>query len=249
MKGARLPGRPGFPQPDGVAQQRGRTDDGQQQEHVVEVQMLADETAHHRADHRPQRHHHLERTHRPAARGAFEAIADHRDRHHRSGGDADRLQRAERQQCLDAIGQETAQRSDDIDCQAGQQGALAPTAIHQRPVDDLHEGQHQREDRDAEVDQKRRGAQRTTELRQDRRIHGLSERPEKGGEADHEGQQAWAHQGSSGGGVAHPGSDGCPGGSAAYSLTCMYSSAQTTYSSAVEYLTDNCEALRSRAST
>lgn len=34
----------------------------------------------------------------------------------------------------------------------------------------------------------------------------------------------------------------------AYSLTCIYSSAQTMYSSAVEYLTDSSEALRSEAS-
>ncbi|MDI9749936.1 MFS transporter [Stutzerimonas stutzeri] len=49
-----------------------------------------------------------------------------------------------------------------MDCQAGQQGALAPTAIRKRTVDDVNEGRPQRDDRAAEVDQKRRGAQRAT---------------------------------------------------------------------------------------
>ncbi len=102
MKGARrAPGRAGFLQPDGVAQQRNATDHREQQKYVMEVDVLADEAAHHRANHRPQRHHHLERAHRPNTLGAFEPIPDHRHCHHRTGSDTHCLQRTKHQQRLD----------------------------------------------------------------------------------------------------------------------------------------------------
>ena len=63
-----------------------------------------------------------------------------------------------------------------------------------KAVDDLHASQDKGEDRDAEVDQQRRGLQRLAQLRQDWRVDRLGEGTQKGSERHHEGQQAWAHR-------------------------------------------------------
>ena len=212
----------------------------------MEIEVLANEAAHYRTDHRPQRHHHLERAHRPTTLGTFEPIPDHGHRHHRTGCDTYRLQGAEQQQRLDVGREKTTDGRADVARQTEQQGAPAAASIHQRPVDDLHERQDKGEDRDAEVDQQRRGLQRLAQLRQDWRVDRLGEGTQKSGERHHEGQQAWAHRFS-----ASSQTDArrrMPPGATGHSLTCMYSSAQTMYSSAVEYFTDSCEALRSEAS-
>ena len=142
-----------------------------------------------------RRHHRRERRDRAHA-GEFAAgadavieIAHHGARQHRSGGHAQRLQAAQRDQHLDRGREYAAEADRDIERERRKQHRLAADMVGDRPIDDLADGEAEQVAGERQLHLRRRRAEHPADLRQRRQVEVDRHRADRGQERQQCGQR------------------------------------------------------------
>jgi hypothetical protein len=115
-------------------------------------------------------------------------VAHDGPRQHRRGGDAERLQAAQRHQHLDRGGKGAAQAHREIERERGEQHRFAPDVIGNRSVHDLADGEAEQIARQGQLHLRHRGAEHTADLRQRRQIEVDRHRADRGQQGQQRGQ-------------------------------------------------------------